>query len=83
MAGVQLLRAADMREMIWEWRSEWEAEAGLRARGWPGRAAAGPSRRRRASTRRPRPEAGRPQPAGGGGIFIFEFCLKETATEFA
>jgi len=66
MAGVQLLCAADTREMIWEWRSEWEAEAGLRARGWPGREATGPSRRRRASTRRPRPEAGRPQPAGGG-----------------
>jgi len=47
-------------ETIWEWRSEWEAEAGLRARGWPSRAAAGPSRRRRASTWRPQPEAGRP-----------------------
>ena len=47
-------------ETIWEWRSEWEAEAGLRARGWPGRAAVGPSRRRRASTWRPQPEAGRP-----------------------
>jgi len=58
-------------ETIWEWRSEWEAEAGLRARGWPGRAAAGPSHWRRASMRRPRLEAGGPKPAGGRGNFHF------------